>query len=563
MRFAYIRSVRLSAAHSQPNADATCQAMLSSLLLLTALLLVPSGVSAWTQDPATCVIDGVTEMPPFAMGRDQDGCLLLDPGNGDPPVKIQHENYHGVGTNGGANHLTFWGPCPGGGQTQWCTTLVWDTVYDNFIADDRQNQDVWNMIGGGNTAELLYIKDSYILNGWKCNLISEDWWGPNDLFCSTADTSGNHTDVFQSRGAPSNNGWFIFQDSVIANGVVRIQNQADDFGNGLFQGLQIGGFEDPRGAYAAENGWLTECVDRFPTLTKQDCIGQLSFVIGRRMHEAWAVDVTGNIRMGFPGLTEKVVIVSTATTPVYQNGWIYPLKSSGLPSGPGTCPEGLIMSQIAGKYGSFNIYCYTSLEAARDDVSTGSSTGVGDCPATDCPHKMPPFVHLSASGWENPPPTSTVPLPRPPLPPFLLSDDLPPPPAPSSPQAAIVGFALWDAQADGLIDANFTSGEVISLAAHGCTAIEVLGNAYLATSNSGSVTFSFDGQDLGGCSGVPGLAFENTAPYTWEEDSGAGSFECAASLTQPGSHSLTVTPFDGDNCSGLQGTSVTLDFEVQ
>ena len=140
---------------------------------------------------------------------------------------------------------------------------------------------------------------------------------------------------------------------------------------------------------------------------------------------------------------------------------------------------------------------------------------------------------------------------------------LPPPPDPSGSQAAVAGFALWDAESDTSIDSSFESGEQISLADHGCVAIEIVGNSYLAEFGSpGSVMYSFDGQEPSGCHD-PGRSHENQPPFVWEVETGPGSFECAASLTQPGSHSLTVTPFDGDNCSGLQGTSVTLDFEVQ
>jgi len=77
------------------------------------------------------------------------------------------------------------------------------------------------------------------------------------------------------------------------------------------------------------------------------------------------------------------------------------------------------------------------------------------------------------------------------------------------------------------------------------------------------VIYSFDGQDLGGCSGTPGRSFEDSAPYAWEADAGPGAFECAATLAQPGIHRLTVTPFDGDKCSGLRGAPATLTFEVR
>jgi hypothetical protein len=131
------------------------------------------------------------------------------------------------------------------------------------------------------------------------------------------------------------------------------------------------------------------------------------------------------------------------------------------------------------------------------------------------------------------------------------------------PQAAIQGFTLWNADSDTVIDSNFQSGDQISLDTDGsCLAIEVVGNSYLAASNSpGSVMFAFDGNVPNACD-TPGTTHENEAPFTWETDTGPGQFECAASLTQPGTHTLTATPFDGDDCTGTMGTPATVQFQV-
>lgn len=137
-----------------------------------------------------------------------------------------------------------------------------------------------------------------------------------------------------------------------------------------------------------------------------------------------------------------------------------------------------------------------------------------------------------------------------------------PPPDPSGAQAAVAGFALWDADSDSRIDASFVSGEQISLGDYPCTAIEILGNSYLNQSGSpGSLMYAFDGQAPSACND-PGRSHENNPPFAWEEDAGSGRFECAPSLTQPGTHTLVVTPFDGDDCTGQQGSSVTLSFDV-
>jgi hypothetical protein len=92
-----------------------------------------------------------------------------------------------------------------------------------------------------------------------------------------------------------------------------------------------------------------------------------------------------------------------------------------------------------------------------------------------------------------------------------------------------------------------------------CASIEIKTNAYLNASGPGSIKKVFDGVD-NGCSGS---AVENTYPYAWEDDGGAvGQFNCAPSLSAIGNHTLTVTPYDGDNCTGLAGTPMTLSFTV-
>lgn len=135
-----------------------------------------------------------------------------------------------------------------------------------------------------------------------------------------------------------------------------------------------------------------------------------------------------------------------------------------------------------------------------------------------------------------------------------------PPPPSTSAQSAIVGFALWNAQNDTVVDASFSDGETIPDAIRACAAIEIKANAYLQVAGPGSIKKVLDGQDVG-CSGS-GAKIENSAPYAWEDDAGTSAFPCAASLAVAGSHTLTVTPYDGDNCTGLVGTPKSLSFSV-
>lgn len=130
-------------------------------------------------------------------------------------------------------------------------------------------------------------------------------------------------------------------------------------------------------------------------------------------------------------------------------------------------------------------------------------------------------------------------------------------------QSAIQNFVLWNASSDTVITNDLQTGAQISQDTYGtCLAIEVVGNSYLAsTGTPGSVMFAFDGNTPSSCDN-PGTTHENNPPYTWETDTGPGQFDCAASLAQPGTHTLTVTPFDGDDCSGAMGTAATVQFDI-
>ena len=139
----------------------------------------------------------------------------------------------------------------------------------------------------------------------------------------------------------------------------------------------------------------------------------------------------------------------------------------------------------------------------------------------------------------------------------------PPPPTggggPTTPMAAIAGFKLWNATTDQVLVSNFTGGTIVNT----CTSIEILGNAYLA-GGSGSIKKQL-------CTGTtcpqtacgqPGVSYENSPPFAWEDDAGVGNFTCAASLQTNGTYTLQVTPYDGKDCSGTQGTPMTVNFQV-
>lgn len=139
----------------------------------------------------------------------------------------------------------------------------------------------------------------------------------------------------------------------------------------------------------------------------------------------------------------------------------------------------------------------------------------------------------------------------------------PPPPGSGDPNAAIQGFVLWDAATDSIIDSTFMSGDEIDAAVYPCTAIEIVGNAYLSQPGSpGSVMIDVDGQGLG-CSD-PGITHENEPPFVIGLEEGSGQFGCSELLAEDraGAHTIWVTPFDGNDCSGAVGDPVRLDFTV-
>jgi len=128
--------------------------------------------------------------------------------------------------------------------------------------------------------------------------------------------------------------------------------------------------------------------------------------------------------------------------------------------------------------------------------------------------------------------------------------------------SAIAGFRLWDASTDTVIDSNFTgAGKVITAS---CTSIEIQGNSYLAA-DSGSIKKQLcQGTACAQAAcGQANVSYENDPPFAWEDDAGVGKFNCAPSLAVNGTWTLLVTPYDGKNCSGAQGTALGVTFSVQ
>lgn len=146
--------------------------------------------------------------------------------------------------------------------------------------------------------------------------------------------------------------------------------------------------------------------------------------------------------------------------------------------------------------------------------------------------------------------------------------DAPPPPGgggggggSTGPEAQIVQFALWNADTEELIDGDFQLDEAVFLADTPCTAIVVIGNAYLESgSGPGSVRFTIDG-GVPACT-EPGVSHDDASPYVLGAEAGPFDIACADVLTVPGTHTLAAAPFDGDGCTGDMGATRLIRFDV-
>lgn len=364
-------------------------------LLLVALLLF--AFPAYAIDVALCdnadesVADG-TELPDLDgdgtedATRDGDNCLVIDPGNGDPDILIQYEYFH---------EDTVGNDCPGStvdlqDSDTAKTVLIWDTIQDNYKdLSACKNKDV-NRTGSGDgySHEFMWFKDFQIINAIHCGNVSTS--GPGDAINCTGDST-HHTDNFQLRGIPANDGWFIMQDGVFGNGHHIMLSQVGPFfgsmGSHIYQGLQVGNAQ----ALGEATTWITDCLDRGldPGLCEAG-----SFDIGNAPDELWIIDVWGSTTFstnGDGGNPGKIVMVNTGCSETgcggdigyTSRGWPHPLGRNG--TGPGTCPNGKIGSAP-------NTYCYTTIENALADNT---------CDV--CPHDRPPMIHFSDAGWADSP----------------------------------------------------------------------------------------------------------------------------------------------------------------
>lgn len=197
----------------------------------------------------------------------------------------------------------------------------------------------------------------------------------------------------------------------------------------------------------------------------------------------------------------------------------------------------------------FRVYWRTSGSSTLNPVDAGLPAASGSTysfTVASVPDTSDVYFSVRAfnAGGDSPPSNEIcrgpgVPCGSTPLPP-------PPPPPTGGAQGAIDSFKLWNVST--IIDADFEDSDVITAS---CAAIEIIGNAYLS-SGAGSIL-----KQLGNGQ----VVCENSPPYGWKDGSIPGEFACMDALAN-GMYTLMVTPFDGENCSGIMGTSVDVTFTV-
>ncbi len=392
--------------------------------IASAFVLASGAADAQSGRWAGCEPGGVT--PSWAT-RDASGCLVVPGGGswGNQTFKIHSYNLQNVGSNQDqpGNGSDREG-CPGswGSGCPTCNVVMWNNAFSNYSPASTgggHDRDLFQFNSNSVVRHLL-IKNTTIQNSWNCN--GGSWSGPNGHSCS-GQVDGNHSDLFQGwRGPINDGGWMVVQDSVLKNADVEFgqfsepnlvrgtNGQCSDSGSGgfLFQGVTL----DQEAAFKTEcrtRGFTWSC-DQGNYLAIFGAGGS-----GPQWGPVWFVNVVNRAGVTLRLTSDPAPSVIVIGGSGGRNGWPGPLTGAG-GTGPGTaCNNGLYApgSRYDGESSSprMKIYCYDSIESALTDTYDATT-----CP--DCPHRRPPFIELSAAGWQNPPTGGGDQ--QPPTPPVLL-----------------------------------------------------------------------------------------------------------------------------------------------
>jgi hypothetical protein len=200
----------------------------------------------------------------------------------------------------------------------------------------------------------------------------------------------------------------------------------------------------------------------------------------------------------------------------------------------------------------FRVYWRTSGSSTQNQVNAGLPAQSGNSftfTVANIPDTSDVYFSVRAFNTGGDSPSSNEICRGPGVPCGTTTTPPPPPPPPTGgTQASITGFKVWNASTDTVLIDDFQNGATISAS---CAAIEIVGNSYLVTGN-GSVRKSFDNV-VGAC--------ENTSPFGYPDGGAVGQFDCEAALTN-GSHSVSVTTYDGKDCTGTAGAAAIRSFSV-
>lgn len=306
-------------------------------------------------------------VPLWALGRNGSGDLQV---NGGPTL----------GTVTFASEYV--NSSPSDTETGGCTPVdrvAYDWTYDGYLGagwgvcitpgacPDNDRQDLTHPTWHDTANRHVLIKNWDVRNAYK-----------------TTVTGDPHVDVTQILNAPGWNGWFVMQDSTLMNsddGIVQWQFGAGAgnlSGCGSFEGQAVANF----GGVVVQNlvldqqaEFTQDCLDR--GVDTAGCSGEGNFLGSWEAGTGWLINYqTNGWTITLQQAWDKVVVVgSTPDLALRSDGIGYNFSTASACTGS-PC---MLSNNVWGPY--------ANIEAA---IAAG--------------HTEPPFVRLSCSGWETPPP---------------------------------------------------------------------------------------------------------------------------------------------------------------
>lgn len=391
---------------------------------LLALSLALASVPAYAWDATRCDNDS-DPVPGFAHGRDGDGCMEIESGNGSGLIKFDFEY-----TAGASPAIPPSSPeC----EDNDCGYVAWDVNADDYLeagssgGGGKDSGDAFHFSGRHYKYILLYNFGAG--NTWKCK--GPAWESPAEAFCTERTAcnciSGNqqppgcmsdpgaiscgHDDAIQIRGQPVNDGWLVMVDSKITNAndihMILEMNDPEYVGpapGAVFQHV-FAGYEP---GWGMAEDWGQDCQDMGDDDCGQAPIGNSPrWQVGSNgtsttFKATWLINSYSHVRVQADRTAELVIInggmgggcdnVNGCDGSIgYENGWPAPLGkglSGSGHTGPGTCSGYIDPAtydvRSDGGTNPVPVYCYPTID---DAIADGRA--------------QPPLIELSNSGWKD------------------------------------------------------------------------------------------------------------------------------------------------------------------